>query len=50
VNYSGAASQILEAEQFGVELPGAPDIVRWHTGQSGALEQDSLRVSFVLFI
>jgi hypothetical protein len=25
VNYSGAAPRILEGEQFGVELPGAPD-------------------------
>jgi hypothetical protein len=28
VNYSGAASRILEGEQFGVGVPGAPDIVR----------------------
>jgi hypothetical protein len=25
VNYSGAAPRIPEGEQFGVELPGAPD-------------------------
>ena len=25
MNYSGAAPRILEGEQFGVELPGAPD-------------------------
>jgi hypothetical protein len=25
VNYSGAASQILEAGKFSVDLPGAPD-------------------------
>jgi hypothetical protein len=31
MNYSGAASRIPEAEQFGVELPGAPDTVRWCT-------------------
>jgi hypothetical protein len=36
VNYSGVASQKPEAEQFRVVLPGAPDTVRWHTGQSGA--------------
>jgi hypothetical protein len=29
VNYSGAAFQIPEAELSGVELPGAPDTVRW---------------------
>jgi hypothetical protein len=28
VNYSGVALQKLEAEQFRVDLPGAPDIVR----------------------
>jgi hypothetical protein len=39
VNYIRAASQILEAEQFGVELPGAPDTVRWHTRQSSAPDQ-----------
>jgi hypothetical protein len=50
VNYSGAAPRIPEGEQFGVELPGAPDTVRWHTGQSGALDQGTLRLSFALFI
>jgi hypothetical protein len=28
VNYSGVASQKPEAEQFRLDLPGAPDIVR----------------------
>jgi hypothetical protein len=28
---------------------GAPDTVRWHTGQSGASDQGSLRLSFALF-
>jgi hypothetical protein len=32
VNYSGVAPQIPEAEQFRVDLPGAPDTVRWHSG------------------
>jgi hypothetical protein len=36
VNYSEATSRISEGEQFRVGVPGAPDIVRWHTGQSGA--------------
>jgi hypothetical protein len=36
VNYSGAAFQIPEGGKFRLELPGAPDTVRWHTGQSGA--------------
>jgi hypothetical protein len=31
VNYSGAASRILEGEQFGVGVPRALDIVRWCT-------------------
>jgi hypothetical protein len=31
VNYSGVASQIPEGGKFGVDLPGAPDTVRWHT-------------------
>jgi hypothetical protein len=38
VNYSGAASRISEGGKFGVELPGAPDTVRWHNGLSGALD------------
>jgi hypothetical protein len=38
VNYSGVALQKPEAEQFRVDLPGAPDTVQWHTGQSGALD------------
>jgi hypothetical protein len=29
---------------------GAQDTVRWHTGQSGALDQGSLRLSFALFV
>jgi hypothetical protein len=50
VNYSGAAPRIPEGEQFGVEFSGAPDIVRWHTGQSGAPDQGTLRLSFALFV
>jgi hypothetical protein len=49
VNYSGVAPQIPEAEQFRVDLPGAPDTVRWHTEQSGAPDQGSLRLSFAPF-
>jgi hypothetical protein len=44
VNYSGGAPQISEAEQFRVILTGAPDTDRWCTGQSGALDQGSLRL------
>jgi hypothetical protein len=50
VNYSGAASRIPEGEQFGVGVPGAPDTVRWHTGQSGAPDQGTLRLTFALSI
>jgi hypothetical protein len=32
VNYSGVASQIPEGGKFRVDLPGAPDTVRWCTG------------------
>jgi hypothetical protein len=50
VNYSGEQFQKPEGGKFGVILPGAPDSVRWHTGQSGAPDQGSLRLSFALFI
>jgi hypothetical protein len=48
VNYSGVALQKPEAEQFRVDLPGAPDTVRWHTEQSGAPDQGSLRFLLLL--
>jgi hypothetical protein len=44
------ASRILEGEQFGVGVPSAPDTVRWHTGQSGAPDQGTLRLTFALYI
>jgi hypothetical protein len=50
VNYSGAAFRIPEGEQFGVGVPGAPDTVRWHTGQSGAPDQGTLRLTLALYI
>jgi hypothetical protein len=50
VNYSGAASQFLEGEEFSVEFPGAPNTVRWHTGQSGAPDQGAFGLSFALFV
>jgi hypothetical protein len=43
MNYSGAAPRIPEGGKFGVGLPGAPDTVRWCTGQSGAPDQGTLR-------
>jgi hypothetical protein len=50
VNYSGAASRIPEGEHFGVGVPGAPDTVRWHTGQSGVPNQGTLRLTLALNI
>jgi hypothetical protein len=44
VNYSGVAPRIPKGEQFGVGFPGAPDTVQWHTGQSGAPDQGTLRL------
>jgi hypothetical protein len=35
VNYSEAPLKIPEGAKFGLESHGAPDTVRWHTGQSG---------------
>jgi hypothetical protein len=39
VNYSGAPSDFPEGSELSFECPGAPDTVRWHTGQSGAPDQ-----------
>jgi hypothetical protein len=39
VNYSGAPLEFSEGSEFSDECPGAPDTVRWHTGQSGAPDQ-----------
>jgi hypothetical protein len=44
MSYGGVASQIPEGGKFGVDLLGAPDTIGWHTGQSGALDQGSLRL------
>jgi hypothetical protein len=49
VNYSGAVSEKPEAEEFGVDRPSAPNTVWWHTGQSGAPDQGSLRFLFAPF-
>jgi hypothetical protein len=50
VNYSEAPLRIPKGEEFGLESPGAPDTVRWHTGQSGASDQGTLRLSLALFV
>jgi hypothetical protein len=39
VNYSRVPSDFPEGEEFSLECPGAPDTVRWCTGQSGAPDQ-----------
>jgi hypothetical protein len=39
VNYSEAALQKPEGEEFESIAPSAPDTVRWCTGQSGASDQ-----------
>jgi hypothetical protein len=49
VNYSGATSHFPEGSEFSVECPGAPDTVRWHTGQSGAPDQGAFGLSLALF-
>jgi hypothetical protein len=49
VSYSEAPLKIPEGAKFSLESPGAPDTVRWHTGQSGAPDQGTLRLSLVLF-
>jgi hypothetical protein len=48
MNYSGAALQKLKGEEFSLYVPGAPDTVLWHTGQSGAPDQGSLRFLLLL--
>jgi hypothetical protein len=50
VNYSGAPLRFPEGEEFGLKSPGAPDTVRWHTGQSDAPDQGCLRLSLALFV
>jgi hypothetical protein len=49
VNYSEAPLKIPEGAKLGLEFPGAPDTVRWHTGQSGAPDQGALRLSLAPF-
>jgi hypothetical protein len=50
VNYSGAPPDFPEGVEFDLESSGAPDTVRWHTGQSGALDQRCLRLSLCSFV
>jgi hypothetical protein len=48
VNYSGAALQKPEGEEFESIAPGALDTVWWHIGQSGAPDQGPLRFLLLL--
>jgi hypothetical protein len=50
VNYSEAPLRIPKGVEFSLESPGAPDTVRWHTGQSGAPDQGTLWLSLALFV
>jgi hypothetical protein len=50
VNYSGAAPGKSEAEEFELVHPGAPDTVRWCTGQSGAPDHGTLEFPFCSFL
>jgi hypothetical protein len=48
VNYSGVPSDFPEGSEFSFECPGAPNTVRWHTGQSGAPDQGAFWDVFLL--
>jgi hypothetical protein len=50
VNYSGAPLDFPEGDEFDWESSDAPDTVRWHTGQSGAPDQRSLRLTLRSFV
>jgi hypothetical protein len=50
VNYSEAPLDFPEGEGFSVKSTGAPDTVRWCTGQSGAPDQGTLRLSLCSFV
>jgi hypothetical protein len=48
VNYSGVVLLKPEGGKFEVVRPWAPDTIRWHTGQSSAPDQGSLRFLLLL--
>jgi hypothetical protein len=50
MNYSGTRPGIPESGWFGVVRLGAPDTVRWHTGQSGAPFYSTLKFLLRFFI
>jgi hypothetical protein len=49
VNYSGAPLSFPEGEEFSLEFPGAPDTIRWHTGQSGGAPDSPVRQTRAAF-
>jgi hypothetical protein len=49
VNYSGLRLRNPKAKSLKAILLGAPDTVRWHTGQSGAPDQGALQFLFAPF-
>jgi hypothetical protein len=50
VNYSRAPLDFPESDEFDLESSGAPDTVRWCTGQSGAPDQRCLRLTLCSFV
>jgi hypothetical protein len=49
VNYSGAVPGKPEGEEFELIHSGAPDTVRWHTGQPGVPDQVAFGFLFAPF-
>jgi hypothetical protein len=50
VNYSALALDFPEGDELELDSSGAPDTVRWHTGQSGVPDQRSLRLLLCSFV
>jgi hypothetical protein len=48
VNYSGARLRNPKVKSLELYGTGAPDTVRWHTGQFGAPDQGTLRFLLLL--
>jgi hypothetical protein len=48
VNYSATPLSFPEGVKFSLESPGAPNTVRWHTGQSGVPDQGAFGCPFGL--
>jgi hypothetical protein len=50
VNYSVLALDFPEGDELELDSSGAPDTVRWHTGQSSVPDQRSLRLLLSSFV